>query len=80
MPTYKHDGPVDCTASLDASNVRGKLAIVTGGEIPSFRTVLTRFQILIVIQAPMGLVRHMSGLSNPPGEFFALFEAEERTC
>lgn len=33
MPTYKHDGPVDCVAAFDASNVQGKLAIVTGGEL-----------------------------------------------
>lgn len=26
----------------------------------------------------MGLARHMSGLSNPPGEFFALFKPRNK--
>lgn len=69
MPTYKHDGPVDCAAAFDASNVRGKLAIVTGGKAPPD---LSGSQILIVIKAPMGLARHMSGPSNLPGELLVL--------
>lgn len=48
--------------------------------MPSFASALSSSQMLIVIKVPMELGRRMSGLSNPPGEFFALFEAEERTC
>jgi len=31
MAGYKHRGPVDCNTDFDASRLRGKTAIVTGG-------------------------------------------------
>jgi NAD(P)-dependent dehydrogenase (short-subunit alcohol dehydrogenase family) len=31
MPGYSYTGPVDCEVAIDASNLRGKTAIVTGG-------------------------------------------------
>ena len=31
MPEYKYNGPVDCEVEVDASKVKGKTAIVTGG-------------------------------------------------
>lgn len=74
MPVYKHDGPVDCTAAFDASNVRGKLAIVTGGRIPLLGPALISPQKLILIKGPMDLARLMSGPSNPLGELLALLE------
>lgn len=73
MPIYKHDGPVDCTAAFDTSNVRGKLAIVTGGKVtPSSGPALSGSQMLNVLKVPMGLARHMSGPSNLPGELLVL--------
>lgn len=79
MPVYKHDGPVDCTAAFDTSNVREKLAIVTGGRMPLPGANLLFFHMLIVVKVQMGLARHMSGHSNPLGGWFALFETPEQT-
>lgn len=31
MPPYKYEGPVDCTTPINASSLKGKVAIVTGG-------------------------------------------------
>lgn len=31
MPPYENNGPVDCDADFDPSNLRGKTAVVTGG-------------------------------------------------
>lgn len=32
MEGYKHTGPVDCNVDFDPGAVKGKTAIVTGGE------------------------------------------------
>lgn len=77
MPVYKHDGPVDCTAVFDASNVRGKLAIVTGGRTSFPVPALLCSQMLIEAKAQMGLARHMFGHSNLLGELSSLLETAE---
>lgn len=73
MPVYKHDGPVDCPAAFDTSNVSGKLAIVTGGKMSFLRPSLLHSFMLMFIKAQMGSGRHMSELFNPLGELFVLF-------
>lgn len=74
MPAYKYDGPVECPASFDASNVRGKLVIVTGGKMGLVEAALSCPRMLISLKAQMGLARHMSGLSNLPGGLLVLAE------
>ena len=32
MSSYKNNGPVDCNVDFDRSSVKGKVAIVTGGQ------------------------------------------------
>lgn len=81
MPAYKYDGPVECPASFDASNVRGKLAIVTGGKMSLAETFPSCLQMLIsFIKAQMGLARHMSELCNLPGGLLVLAETSHRVA
>lgn len=77
MPVYKHDGPVDCPAAFDTSNVSGKLAIVTGGKMPFPRPGLLFSFTLIIIKAQMDSGRHMSELCNLLGELFLLLKSFE---
>ena len=39
MTTYTNTGPVDCSVQPDLSKVKGKSAIVTGGEHLSIETL-----------------------------------------
>lgn len=80
MPAYKYDGPVECPASFDASNVRGKLSIVTGGKTSLAETFPSCPQMLISFKARVGLARHMLGLSNLPGGLLVLAESSHRVA
>lgn len=77
MPVYKHDGPVDCPAAFDTSNVSGKLAIVTGGKMPFPQPSLSRSFMLMFIKGQMDSGRHMSELFKSLGELFLLFKTFE---
>jgi len=53
MTTYKYTGPVDCSVEPDLSKVKGKSAIVTGGEYTS----RSRMAGSDVRQAPLALAK-----------------------